>query len=392
MANEKLGLTRDQLSTFLKDHEQIRQFERLFEAVDSSGSDISVIDVELIAQLAQSTANQAADTNHLKTDYIDFDDSPPHSDKVARMVWSSTDDTINLYHTGGVTQQLGLETYILGINQTASTITNGSTIGFAGVNGSLRIEFSNFIADGTVQSEYFLGVATQDIGVGGVGRVTVFGNVRDIDTTGTPVGEVWLVGDELYASWATAGTFTNVKPTAPNVSIPVAVVIDVSATIGQIFVRPIISQQIYYGEFSRNTDDTAAVIDTAYPISLTTVDQANGISIGAPASRIVVANSGLYNFSSRFQLLSNSASAKNARLWYRKNGVDIANSAVIATISDNSEYKPITNTSFFSLQANDYIELMWAVDNTGLSLKTSVATAYSPAIQSISVSITQVTQ
>tara|TARA_R110000803_G_scaffold2684_4_gene9116 strand:+ start:313 stop:1491 length:1179 start_codon:yes stop_codon:yes gene_type:complete len=392
MANEKLGLTRDQLSTFLKDHEQIRQFERLFEAVDSSGSDISVIDVELIAQLAQSTANQAADTNHLKTDYIDFDDSPPHSDKVARMVWSSTDDTINLHHTGGVTQQLGLETYILGINQTASTITNGSTIGFAGVNGSLRIEFSNFIADGTVQSEYFLGVATQDIGVGGVGRVTVFGNVRDIDTTGTPVGEVWLVGDELYASWATAGTFTNVKPTAPNVSIPVAVVIDVSATIGQIFVRPIISQQIYYGEFSRNTDDTAAVIDTAYPISLTTVDQANGISIGAPASRIVVANSGLYNFSSRFQLLSNSASAKNARLWYRKNGVDIANSAVIATISDNSEYKPITNTSFFSLQANDYIELMWAVDNTGLSLKTSVATAYSPAIQSISVSITQVTQ
>tara|TARA_R110000772_G_scaffold173346_1_gene285328 strand:+ start:6018 stop:7196 length:1179 start_codon:yes stop_codon:yes gene_type:complete len=392
MANEKLGLTRDQLSTFLKDHEQIRQFERLFEAVDSSGSDISVIDVELIAQLAQSTANQAADTNHLKTDYIDFDDSPPHSDKVARMVWSSTDDTINLHHTGGVTQQLGLETYILGINQTASTITNGSTIGFAGVNGSLRIEFSNFIADGTVQSEYFLGVATQDIGVGGVGRVTVFGNVRDIDTTGTPVGEVWLVGDELYASWATAGTFTNVKPTAPNVSIPVAVVIDVSATIGQIFVRPIISQQIYYGEFSRNTDDTAAVIDTAYPISLTTVDQANGISIGAPASRIVVANSGLYNFSSRFQLLSNSASAKNARLWYRKNGVDIANSAVIATISDNAEYKPITNTSFFSLQANDYIELMWAVDNTGLSLKTSVATAYSPAIQSISVSITQVTQ
>jgi hypothetical protein len=134
------------------------------------------------------------------------------------------------------------------------------------------------------------------------------------------------------------------------------------------------------------------VIDTAYPISLTTVDQANGISIGAPASRIVVANSGLYNFSSRFQLLSNSASAKNARLWYRKNGVDIANSAVIATISDNAEYKPITNTSFFSLQANDYIELMWAVDNTGLSLKTSVATAYSPAIQSISVSITQVTQ
>ena len=78
----KLGLTRDQLATFLQDHEQIRQFEKLFSTVDAASSDITIIDVELVAQLAQATANQAVDTNHLSTDYIDFDLSPPHADKV----------------------------------------------------------------------------------------------------------------------------------------------------------------------------------------------------------------------------------------------------------------------------------------------------------------------
>jgi hypothetical protein len=35
MAN-KLGLTRDQLASFLKDPEQIKQFEKLFSAVDQT--------------------------------------------------------------------------------------------------------------------------------------------------------------------------------------------------------------------------------------------------------------------------------------------------------------------------------------------------------------------
>ena len=36
----KLGLTRDQLATFLKDHQQIRAFEKLFSTVsDTDGSD-----------------------------------------------------------------------------------------------------------------------------------------------------------------------------------------------------------------------------------------------------------------------------------------------------------------------------------------------------------------
>jgi hypothetical protein len=54
----RLNLTRDQLATFLKDHEQIRQFERLFALVDTIAPDV-VSEVSTAAGIAQATAVQA---------------------------------------------------------------------------------------------------------------------------------------------------------------------------------------------------------------------------------------------------------------------------------------------------------------------------------------------
>lgn len=388
----RLGLTRDQLAVFLKDHEQIIQFEKLFDTVDAGSSDNTIVDVEIIAQLASNTANQAVDTNHLKTDYIDFNPSAPHADKDARVVWNASDDTLNLHHSGGVVQQVGQETYIYGRNNTGSTITNGSTIGFAGVNGQNRIEFLDYIADGTYRSEYFLGVATQDISNGELGFVTTFGNVRGIDTTGSAEGESWALGDELYASPTTAGAFTKVKPTAPNISIPVAIVVVVSATEGEIFVNPIVEQQKYYGQFARTTDQVAGSINTAVSVVFDTTEVANGITLGTPASRLVAANSGLYSFAVNFQVLSNSASSKNGWFWFRKNGVDIADSSNRLTLSANSEYSILHKTDFISLNASDYVEIMFAVDDTNLWLDASAATAFAPAAPAVLVAVTQVQQ
>jgi len=54
----RLNLTRDQLATFLKDHEQIRQFERLFALADTIAPDV-VVEVSTAAGIAQATAVQA---------------------------------------------------------------------------------------------------------------------------------------------------------------------------------------------------------------------------------------------------------------------------------------------------------------------------------------------
>lgn len=54
----KLSLTRDQLASFLQDHEQIKQFERLFATVDSNTNDI-IPGVELSAGNSGQAANDA---------------------------------------------------------------------------------------------------------------------------------------------------------------------------------------------------------------------------------------------------------------------------------------------------------------------------------------------
>jgi hypothetical protein len=54
-----LNLTRDQLATFLKDHEQIKQFERLFNTVEQIAPDV-VNEVSTAAANAEASAAQVA--------------------------------------------------------------------------------------------------------------------------------------------------------------------------------------------------------------------------------------------------------------------------------------------------------------------------------------------
>lgn len=59
MANLKLNLTRDQLSAFLKDHEAIKKFERLFAVADAVAPDSDTPGISVQAGNAQSAAEQA---------------------------------------------------------------------------------------------------------------------------------------------------------------------------------------------------------------------------------------------------------------------------------------------------------------------------------------------
>jgi hypothetical protein len=59
MATQKLKLTRDQLATFLKDHEQIKQFERLFQIADEVSPETDTTGISIEAGNASATANEA---------------------------------------------------------------------------------------------------------------------------------------------------------------------------------------------------------------------------------------------------------------------------------------------------------------------------------------------
>lgn len=403
--------TRDQLAKFLGDHESIRKFEQLLQqsTVDNPAQIITLFrlvqEALIDAGTADAKATSASDSlariaqslevlasypqfvlpRSFEIDYLDFNHLPPHSDHPGRVAWNSAEDTLNLHHSGGVTQQVGQELYGFFLNDIGGPISNGEVIGFDSSAGT----FAKFIADGTFPSEAVIGIATQDIGPGEFGRATVWGRVRGIDTTGTPFGETWLAGDLLYASTTVAGGLTNIKPTAPNISVPMGLVRIVSSTVGEIAVRPVIEQQLYYGSFIKTADQSPAAINTAYPITWNSTVAADGISIGAPTSRIVFANAGLYRVDVSFQVTSTSASAKNIWLWYRKNGVDVANSSMIITTNSASETKPPSRSVFFSMLAGEYIELVFASDSTSVTLDASAATAFAPAAPAAILTITQ---
>ena len=286
-------------------------------------------------------------------------------------------------------EQASLETFVIVENSTGSTIPKGTVVGFAGVGTNAVLSVAPYLADGSTPSLYILGVTTEEIlDSGSTGKCIVWGHLENIDTS------AFSVGDILYASPTVAGAFTNVKPTAPDNVIPIAAVLVDNSVTGEIFVRPTIEQQKYYGQFSRTTNLAAAAINTAYAIPLTDIEIEDGVTLeGSPTTRLKVPESGLYQFNVRYQFTSSNSSSKVVRTWFRRNGTtDYPDSTALNSLDNNGAYIASTVSDFFSLQANDYIELMWAVSDTALTLVAAPATAYAPTSASVLVSVTQIQQ
>jgi hypothetical protein len=318
--------------------------------------------------------------------YLDFNKDAVYTSEEARLGWNASDETLNLGMAYGVTQQIGQETYARVKNETGSTIPNGTAVGFVGASPN-SLSVAPYLANGVQPSLYILGIMTHDLPDSGEkGYCTTWGFVRDLDTS------AFSVGDILYVSPSTAGALTNVKPTAPNNVIPIAAVVISDATAGVIFVRPTIQQMQYYGVFSKTTDQTPASSDTAYALTFDATDLSNGVEIGTPTSRIVVPQSGLYNFNATVQITSGNSSDKNVWVWFRKNGTDVANSARLVTINVNGGYVPIALSQPISLAANEYVEVVFAASSTAITIDTVASTAFAPAAPAVALEVTQVQQ
>lgn len=136
------------------------------------------------------------------------------------------------------------------------------------------------------------------------------------------------------------------------------------------------------------TDQTAAAINTAYPLTFTS-SVANGITNGTPASRIVFEEAGLYMASFSAQISSTSASTRTFYFWPRVNGTDAGNSTIIASLHVNNATTVVSRSATFQVNAGDYLEAMWAVNGTNAFLNASAATAFSPAAPAATLGITR---
>ena len=143
-----------------------------------------------------------------------------------------------------------------------------------------------------------------------------------------------------------------------------------------------------YGSFFDTTTQTAAVINTAYPITFNTTDITEGVYIGTPTSRIYVDRVGTYNFQFSAQLNKTSAAAKHVFIWYRVNGVNAANSAGKVTLAGSDAAVVAAWNYVVELNAGDYFEMVWSTDDTACRIIAVGAVAPAPAIPSIILTVT----
>ena len=146
--------------------------------------------------------------------------------------------------------------------------------------------------------------------------------------------------------------------------------------------------RLRYGSFYDTTDQTAAVINTAYAMTFNSTDLSAGVTIGTPTSRVYVDTHNVYNIQFSAQFVNTAGGAHSVWVWLRKNGTDVANSATTLRLQGNNAEAVAAWNFLLDMNAGDYFELMWEVSNLAVALLADPASAVHPAIPSIILTVT----
>jgi hypothetical protein len=170
---------------------------------------------------------------------IDFDTSPANAGAVARLQWNNTDGTLDIgLKGGGVTLQIGQEMVARVVNKTGGNLLESQyrAVRVDDAQGQ-RLAVALAQANSVANATGTLGIVTENISNNQEGFITLTGQVREINTTGSLQGETWNDGDALWLSPTTPGGLTNVRPTAPYFKVAVGYVEYAHQNHGKIFVR-----------------------------------------------------------------------------------------------------------------------------------------------------------
>jgi hypothetical protein len=111
------------------------------------------------------------------------------------------------------------------------TITAGQPVYISGHSGNTPEVMVADFDDPTKMPAF--GIASADIADNNNGVISTYGDLKNIDTTGTAESETWAVGDELYVN---NSKLTNTRPTGSAEEVQkIAKIIRVHANTGQMF-------------------------------------------------------------------------------------------------------------------------------------------------------------
>jgi hypothetical protein len=127
-------------------------------------------------------------------------------------------NTLGLGMAGGnVTQHIGEDQFFY--CKATSAITKGQVVMFTGAVGASGVP-TGAPATGITDGSYIMGIAAEAIPFNDFGLVQSFGTLRNVDTSG------YADGDILWYDPSVAGGLTKTKPSAPNIKVQMAAVIN----------------------------------------------------------------------------------------------------------------------------------------------------------------------
>ena len=268
------------------------------------------------------------------------DDGPPGNDGTAATIAVGTTTTGAAGSSASVTNSGSSSAAVINF-----TIPRGDT-GTAGAPGSIWYTGAGAPSSGLgVNGDYYLNSTTDDVYLKTTGTWSVVANIKGSTGATGPTGTGGALG--------------------------------------------------YYGEFSDYTTQTVASTTTAYPITLNTTDESNGVSRGSPTSRIVVANGGTYNIQWSGQFENSTSADLDASVWIRKNGTDVAGSRGLISVpgkhGTTDGHAIISWNYVLSLNAGDYIEFYWQAESTSITIPYLPAgtSPVTPSTASVIVTVTQ---
>lgn len=174
--------------------------------------------------------------------YFQADLTPTGALQVGRMQWNSTDGTMDLRLMGNnVTLQIGEENVTRVVNKSGVDLLEANyqvvRVRKVAEGGAQGQRLAVVLAQGNNEnnSTEVIGIVTETINVNQEGFVTAFGEVKNINTTGSLQGETWVDGEILYLSDTIPGQLTKVRPIAPNHAVIVGYVTYAHANNGKIY-------------------------------------------------------------------------------------------------------------------------------------------------------------
>lgn len=126
-----------------------------------------------------------------------------------------------------------------------------------------------------------------------------------------------------------------------------------------------------YGSFICGTTQTAGAINTPQRVPFTATEYANGMHYVA-GDGIHAEVAGMYQITISAQFTNSDAQAHDFDVYFRKNGTNLANSAVVGsavgTHGGQPGYANCVGSVMTYLNVGDYIEVWWSTNNVAVTM------------------------